>query len=403
MKKHFLIIFLIIILSISSCAASDNNSNLIPDDNEMNNSNNHPDSSVGEETYDKESNSNKDSQNISKLSSSAYNDNDHYSYWIDLINNGLFKTFNLYENLHFNTSNRIKITLPSMLDAKVNLLDNNGNVLYTALPTKDGVCYLYPEIKKASYDIRIDYMINEQLYSSKHTIINDTVFNIDGDLINNDIIDLMFVVDTTGSMMDELNFLKEEINNIINKVSLSNPNVIINVGILLYRDLNSSYVTLYSDFTTDISIQEDFLANKIAAEGGDYHEAVDIALSEVVEKNWSKETCTKLVIHIADAPCHDKDLNKWYDASLKLAAKGIRIISVASSGINVKTEYLFRSQSIITNGTYVYLTNHSGLGNEHLNPTVEGIQIVEYLSDCLVRLINGYHSGVFEVPEDILK
>lgn len=48
-----------------------------------------------------------------------------------------------------------------------------------------------------------------------------------------------------------------------------------------------------------------------------------------------------------------------------------------------------RFLAITTNGTYVFITNHSGVGNEHLEPSV-GEYEVEYLNDLLVRLINKY-------------
>ena len=52
----------------------------------------------------------------------------------------------------------------------------------------------------------------------------------------------------------------------------------------------------------------------------------------------------------------------------------------------------------MTNGTYVYLTDDSGIGNSHLEATVEEKPVVEYLNNSLVRLIKGYHTGIFEDP-----
>ena len=74
---------------------------------------------------------------------------------------------------------------------------------------------------------------------------------------------------------------------------------------------------------------------------------------------------------------------------------GVRILTVASSGISKKTEYFFRCQSLITNGVYVHLTNDSGIGGDHIEATTEEKEEVELLNDCLVRLINGFHTGDF--------
>ena len=40
-------------------------------------------------------------------------------------------------------------------------------------------------------------------------------------------------------------------------------------------------------------------------------------------------------------------------------------------------------------GTYVFLTDHSGVGNPHLEPTI-GPYDVEKLNSLLVRLIDNY-------------
>ncbi len=73
-------------------------------------------------------------------------------------------------------------------------------------------------------------------------------------------------------------------------------------------------------------------------------------------------------------------------------------MTVAASGIDKKAEFYFRSQSMITGGQYVFLTDDSGIGNSHEKPTVKEKLTVEYLNDCLIRLINGYHSGKMEEP-----
>ena len=142
-----------------------------------------------------------------------------------------------------------------------------------------------------------------------------------------------------------------------------------------------------------ISARKTFLTNE-EKKGS---KAAKVALKLANEKQWS-ETATKIIVHIADAPAHDDLVNKWATATNVLASKGVRIITVASSGIDKKTEYFFRSQCMITGGKYVYLTDDSGIGNSHLDATVEVQPTVEYLNSCLVRLIKGYHTGTFEEP-----
>ena len=81
-----------------------------------------------------------------------------------------------------------------------------------------------------------------------------------------------------------------------------------------------------------------------------------------------------------------------------LAAEGVRLIPVASSGVNTETEFLLRSWAVMTGGTYTFLTDHSGVGNSHLEPTV-GEYEVEKLNDLMVRLLMEYLSIDVAVPQ----
>jgi hypothetical protein len=65
------------------------------------------------------------------------------------------------------------------------------------------------------------------------------------------------------------------------------------------------------------------------------------------------------------------------------------IIPIAASGIDKSSEFLFRFMVQSTNGTYCFLTNHSGIGGDHVAATVGDYQ-VEYLNSLMVRLIKKY-------------
>ncbi|HEY0108510.1 MAG TPA: hypothetical protein VGB67_02715, partial [Fibrella sp.] len=58
-------------------------------------------------------------------------------------------------------------------------------------------------------------------------------------------------------------------------------------------------------------------------------------------------------------------------------------------GIDKETEFLMRMLAIGTQGTYVFITNDSGIGNTHLIPSVGDYQ-VEYLNELMLRLIVKY-------------
>jgi hypothetical protein len=94
---------------------------------------------------------------------------------------------------------------------------------------------------------------------------------------------------------------------------------------------------------------------------------------------------------VLDAPPHNTPSiqAKMRKLSAQAAEKGIRIVTVAGSGIDKGTEYLMRCIALATNGTYTFLTDHSGIGNPHIKPSTDHYQ-VEILNDLLTRIIKSY-------------
>lgn len=333
------------------------------------------------------------------LTGSVVFDNDNYSQWLSYIKSGqeekgIFKDY--HDDFAFKTDNRLKIKVDGIKGAKVTLLDDG----FTTYTDANGLAYIYPKTVQESYVVNISFEKEDgELFSSDYEVNDGALIVISEKQKENDLIELMFVVDTTGSMSDEISFLKAEIDDVISKVKESNPNAQINIALLFYRDKGDEYVTRYYGFDNQIDKVQDFLCQQRSSGGGDFEEAVYQALGEACDKNWSEEASTKLIIHVADAPSHDNEINEWSNNVKRLTEKGIKIITVASSGINKKTEYFFRSQSMISGGAYVYLTDDSGIGLSHIEATTEVKPIVEYLNKLLVRLINGYYNGDFGVAE----
>lgn len=219
-------------------------------------------------------------------------------------------------------------------------------------------------------------------------------------------IEIMFVVDTTGSMGDELSYLKKEFTGVIRRVRTASD-AAIKVGLVFYRDYDEpkrSYLSRPFDFA-DVSDESGLLAvlGNINAQstdgGGDYPEAVEHALDTAVRMQWSSGASTKLLFHVLDAPYHDTaQYQDTFAAAVRTAAgKGIRIIPVAASGLDTLGQYIMRSAAMLTGGTYAFLTDDSGIGDSHEEPEVGGYT-VEYLSDLLVRLTVGYHTGKMALP-----
>lgn len=204
-------------------------------------------------------------------------------------------------------------------------------------------------------------------------------------------LDFMIMCDTTGSMSDELVYLQEELKDIINRIQHDNSNIPIRLSVNFYRDEGDEYVVCEYPFTEDIGAAVTELGKQYAAGGGDFPEAVHTALDSAINRHEWNEDSVKLMFLVLDAPPHDDpQIIDSVNTLIKQAAEqGIRIIPIASSGIDKSTEYLLRNMAFVTGGTYTFLTNDSGIGGNHIEATV-GAYNVERLNDMMVRIVNEY-------------
>ncbi len=341
-----------------------------------------------------------------QLSASVWNDLKNYDFYLSLFENnqddldGIFKQF--LDSGVFDTLNMVDVTVQydneNLKGVVIELVNDTEEVIYRAITNANGKAFLFPKT------YQLDSIVNIVITYESETITQSYSYSKDNNSISvefisdveqEDVIEIMFVIDTTGSMTDEMSYLKSEIDYVISQVNISNPTSEIRLALLFYRDQHDDYLTKYFDFTTDIEQQKINLSAQFAGGGGDFEEAVEVALNEAVNKNWSEGNTTKLIFHVLDAPPHDTQeiMDTYFNAIYNASEKGIRIIPIASSGIDKHTEYLLRNEAMMTGGTYVFITGHSGIGGDHIDATV-GETEVEYLNDVMIRLINEYHTGV---------
>ncbi len=207
-------------------------------------------------------------------------------------------------------------------------------------------------------------------------------------------LDLLLMIDTTGSMGDELEYIKAELYDVVQRVAATNESLSIRCSVNFYRDEGDEYVVKYFDFRTDINECVEQIKQQYSAGGGDYPEAVHTALDNAVNGHQWRNEAVKLCVLVLDAPPHSEAEIQGINAQLlstvkTAAAQGIRIIPLASSGVDGETEYLLRSFAVMTGGTYLFLTNDSGIGFDHKEPEI-GEHTVEFLNDCMVRVISEY-------------
>jgi hypothetical protein len=193
-------------------------------------------------------------------------------------------------------------------------------------------------------------------------------------------------------MGDEIEYLKSELMDVTRRVKEENSAVEFRMGAVFYRDEGDEYVTKVSPFSSSLFETIQFIGGQHADGGGDYEEAVHTALiTAVTQLSWNEHARTRLLFLVLDAPAHNTDpiVNDLNTIIKQAAEKGIKIIPVSASGVNKNAEFLFRFFAMATNGTYLFITNHSGIGGDHIEATV-GDYEVELLNDLMVRVINKY-------------
>lgn len=202
-------------------------------------------------------------------------------------------------------------------------------------------------------------------------------------------LDIAFVVDTTGSMGDEITYLQSELAGVVKRAKSEHAMRRVRLGLVLYKDRGDEYVTKPFGFTEDLGTYLGWLKQAQAMGGGDMPESVNAALSDTVNKlDWAGDETGRLAILVADAPPHyyADEQYTYKNAILDLNARGIKMVSVGASGIDKTTEYVFRQMSAYTGGRYVFLTDDSGVGDSHLVPDITNYQ-VEHLDRILMRVI----------------
>jgi len=211
-------------------------------------------------------------------------------------------------------------------------------------------------------------------------------------------LDLMLVVDTTGSMGDEIRYLQSELRSIISSITAKHRDLDIRVGFVFYRDLGDDYVTRTVAFDRDIGRAQGALARQDANGGGDYPEAMDQAMIRAVGQDWRPDAVKSLLL-VADAPPHDDKFGLTWAAAEAARAKRIHITPVAASGVADKAEYAMRAMAAATQSRYLFLTDDSGVGNPHAPPAID-CYLVTKLDALVRRVVDSQISGRRIEPGD---
>ncbi|WP_080779799.1 VWA domain-containing protein [Chryseobacterium phocaeense] len=331
-----------------------------------------------------------------QLTAGEVNDFSKWEYWKDIA----VPTLDEYKNTwKFFPDRRVSVQLVNknrkpVIGEKLRLLNDKKEVIWEAVSNNLGNAELWIDPMKDSHPVSEKYYLADgsgQVISSNIRDFKNgqNLIILDKACITKRNLDLAFVVDATGSMGDEIAYLQSELLDVLRRVENNLKNTTVRYGSVFYRDHGDEYVTRKFDFSDHAEELVNFIQKQRAGGGGDTPEAVVEAMQvSVDELKWSSENSAKIMFLILDAPPHrsEENISKLYEKIKSAAKKGITIIPLSASDADKQTEYLMRTFALMTNGTYTFLTNDSGIGNNHIKPTIDSYE-VEKLNAMLLRLI----------------
>lgn len=216
-------------------------------------------------------------------------------------------------------------------------------------------------------------------------------------------LDVAILLDTTGSMGDELAYLQRELANIQQAIGTRSQDV--RYGVVTYRDKGDDYVTHSTPFTADLAASQNAIKQEQAAGGGDIPEAVEEGLAAANQLAWrSDPNVAKVLFWVADAPEHEQDRPKVVAALKAARAAGVHIYPIAASGTSSQAELTMRISAQYTGGRYLFLTDDSGVGASHAEPSIP-CYVVQKMSAAMQRVVRVELSGTYEAaaPNDVVR
>lgn len=331
-----------------------------------------------------------------------WNDLENWGFWKALLQTDRWEAKTDYWRYYPNNRYTVRLTNSAgepLINAELELQDVDGRRLWRAKTDARGTAELWSGLftdtnGKGGW-LWIKYNEQTKYFSGLKTYdegVNALLWNCEREEIKQ--IDIAFIVDATGSMIDEIAYLKQELDNVFNQIDLVlSDNWHIRVSCTFYRDdQEADFLLRTTDFSSDLGYIVNFVEQQEASGGGDYPEAVDKALREVIVlQDWNDDALARIVFLLLDAPPHNKPevIENLHQITEVAAEKGIKIIPITSNGINKDTEFLMRFLAIATGGTYAFITRNSEDAYPDWEATIGNYQ-VEQLDDLMTKLVLRY-------------
>ena len=176
-------------------------------------------------------------------------------------------------------------------------------------------------------------------------------------------VEVVFVLDSTGSMGALIEGAKRKIWSIANSVVELQLAPEGRVGLISYRDRKDDYITRVYDLTDDLDTVFRDLQSFTAEGGGDSPESVNQALYEAVHlMSWTpRADVLKIIFLVGDAPPHmDYPNEVQYPEICSAAVQNGLIINTVQCGEHWKTRKIWQEIARLAAGAYVALEQSGG-------------------------------------------
>jgi len=186
-------------------------------------------------------------------------------------------------------------------------------------------------------------------------IIEPPAVTLPGVKVEHPKIEVVFVLDTTGSMSGLIDAAKEKIWSIASTMASAQNSPDIKMGLVAYRDRGDEYITKNVALSSDLDSMYAQLMDFKADGGGDTPESVNQGLDDAVNKmTWSQDQQTyKVVFLVGDAPAHmDYQDDMKYPDIMALAKENGIIINTIQAGSDSQTTRNWQQIASLGAGDY---------------------------------------------------
>lgn len=300
---------------------------------------------------------------FSGLKAGFADDNEQFNYFLNFLKDyGQdidYYPIKIKERIQLKILDRHNKAIPNA-DVK---MKSNHKTYQTGRTYADGSFFIYPlqvNIKANTFEVEVEYQNQDKNLKIDRNgpRLVEEILNIDRESYQSIPIDLLFILDVTGSMGEELERLKTSIEIINLNIASLNIKPDVRYGMVCYRDQEDDFVTKLISFTSNLQeFQKEI--NKLSAKGGgDDPEDLQSALKKAIQRMDWNDRGIRLGFIITDAATHlDYDQKYTYvKAAEEAKEKGIKIFSVGTGGLDISGEYILRQISQYTYGKYIFLT-----------------------------------------------